>query len=122
MARIDIEEMLQQFLDEEGELQTVAIVVLSLLSFDRGLLRQHFVENIIMPYIELLRKFELFAVASRTVLDSGLDSLTRASNVKLLFTQTYTQFKIGCGQCKESIKDGVACSKCKTIPLCILCQ
>lgn len=36
--------------------------------------------------------------------------------------QAYTLFKIGCGQCKDSIKEGVACPTCKTIPLCTLCQ
>lgn len=74
--------MLQRFIDEEGELQTVAIAVLGLLSIDKNVLHHEFAENILTPYIELLRKMELYWIATRTIIDSGIESLTRATNVK----------------------------------------
>lgn len=44
-----------------------------------------------MPYIELLRKLELYWIATRTMLDSGIDSLMRATNViNVLFLEIYT--------------------------------
>lgn len=78
---MDLEAFLQYIIDEDGELQTVAIAVICLINIDKNILPQLFIENILMPYIELLRKFELYAVAVRIMLDSGLDTLTRAGNV-----------------------------------------
>lgn len=72
VVKMDLEEVLQHFLDEDGEIQTVALAVICLINMDKNILPQLFVENILLPYIELLRKFELYAVAVRTILDSGL--------------------------------------------------
>lgn len=48
---MDLEAVLQHLLDEDGELQTVAIAVLCLISMDKNILPELFVENILTPYI-----------------------------------------------------------------------
>jgi hypothetical protein len=73
MIKMDLEEILHIFLIEDSLLEILAIIILYLHCFDKVIFQQHFVENLLMSYIEPLRKFGLFAVTSRTILDSGLD-------------------------------------------------
>jgi hypothetical protein len=60
-------------------------------------------------YIELLRTFELYEVATDTIM---------MTKKKSFADERYTSYIIACGWCKESISKG----NCKCNKLCVICE